>query len=139
MESWTLHKLSTLSTYSFCIVRTLHNPIKTLWRVWTLHNFFAYVIKCMLYLKKVFFCVPGLGGFCHYIFTVTWFPKKQHCYFFVLSTDFIREKWINIILVTTKVYERHFCLDQKKGYVHGATKKFVHATACYFCIRNFLI
>ena len=58
----TLHKLSTLSTYSFCIVRTLHNPIKTLWRVWTLHNFFAYVIKCMLYLKKVFFCVPGLGG-----------------------------------------------------------------------------
>ena len=61
MESSTLHKLSTLSTYSFCIVRTLHNPIKKLWRVQTLHNFFAYVIKCMLYLKKVFFCVPGLG------------------------------------------------------------------------------
>jgi hypothetical protein len=58
----TLHKLSTLSTYSFCIVRTLHNPIKTLWRVQTLHNFFGYVIKCKLYLKRVFFCVPGLGG-----------------------------------------------------------------------------
>ena len=62
MESWTLHKLSTLSTYSFYILTTLHNPIKALWRVWTLHNFFAYVIKCMSYLKKVFFCVPRLGG-----------------------------------------------------------------------------
>ena len=64
VQKWRLHKLSTLSTYSFCIVRTLNNPIKTLWRVWTLHNFFAYVIKCMLYLKIVFFCVPGLGGAC---------------------------------------------------------------------------
>ena len=72
-------------------------------------------------------------------FTVAWFPKKQHCYFFVLSTDFIREKWINIILVTTKVYERHFCLDQKKGYVHGATKKFVHATACVLGINIYVV